>query len=267
MKTTSIFYRELPKVDLHRHLEGSLRVDTLLDIARLHGITLPLAPGLRALVQMQPEDPFNFSTFLSKFQTLRLFYRSPEVITRITREAIEDASRDGLLTWNCAYTSCTQPAGRFPNKRGTGLACTGCTAGIADFSPPTSLIVSVNRHEPVETAPACCSLPRIIKTAVSLVWTPAGNEVEFAAPFRPYRDARAEGLFTTVHAGTRKRRKIVREAIEDFEVNPVSHVRVMEDPTIVSLARERQTVLRFASPAITRRESLPALTNHPSTAC
>ncbi len=69
-------------MDLHRHLEGSLRVDTLLDIARLHGITLPLAPGLRALVQMQPEDPFNFSTFLSKFQTLRLFYRSPEVITR-----------------------------------------------------------------------------------------------------------------------------------------------------------------------------------------
>ncbi len=32
------FYRQIPKVDLHRHLEGSLRVSTMLDIARQHGL-------------------------------------------------------------------------------------------------------------------------------------------------------------------------------------------------------------------------------------
>ena len=35
-------YRRFPKVELHRHLEGSLRLDTLMDIARTHGITLPM---------------------------------------------------------------------------------------------------------------------------------------------------------------------------------------------------------------------------------
>ena len=87
-------FQQMPKVELHRHLEGSLRTETLLDIARLHGITVPLRPGLRALVQMQSGDPLTFTNFLSKFQTLRMFYRSPEVIERITREAVEDAAAD-----------------------------------------------------------------------------------------------------------------------------------------------------------------------------
>jgi len=75
-------YRQLPKVELHRHLEGSLRLETLIEIAQTYGLTLPLRPGLRALVQMQPDDPLTFETFLSTFETLRLFYLSPAIIAR-----------------------------------------------------------------------------------------------------------------------------------------------------------------------------------------
>ena len=267
MKTNSSFYRELPKVDLHRHLEGSLRVDTLLDIARLHGITLPLAPGLRALVQMQPEDPFNFSTFLSKFQTLRLFYRSPEVITRITREAIEDASRDGLRYLELRFTpvALSRLEG-FPTSEVLDWVCTAAQQASADFSLPTSLIVSVNRHEPVETARQVLQLAADYKNRGVVGVDLAGNEVEFpAAPFLPmFRDARAEGLFTTVHAGEWGNAENVREAIEDFEVTRVSHgIRVMEDPTIVSLARERQTVFEVCVTSNYQTGVVSALTNHP----
>lgn len=90
------FFRSYPKVDLHRHLEGSLRFKTLLDVAHQHGITLPVSPDLSSLVQMQPGDTLNFSTFLSKFQYLRLFYRSAEVIQRVTREAVQDAAEDNV---------------------------------------------------------------------------------------------------------------------------------------------------------------------------
>lgn len=81
---------------MHRHLEGSLRFKTLLDVAHQHGITLPVSPDLSSLVQMQPGDTLNFSTFLSKFQYLRLFYRSVEVIQRVTREAVQDAAEDNV---------------------------------------------------------------------------------------------------------------------------------------------------------------------------
>ena len=98
-------FQTLPKVDLHRHLEGSLRLTTMLDIASDHGVTIP--PGvinLAGLVQVQEQDPLTFSNFLEKFKTLRLFYRSDDVIDRITREAVEDAARDGVRYLELRFT-------------------------------------------------------------------------------------------------------------------------------------------------------------------
>jgi len=90
-------YRALPKVELHRHLEGSLRLDTMVEVAQQHGMTIPAdVLSLSTLVQVQEQDKFTFQNFLSKFNTLRLFYRSPDIIHRITREAIEDAAKDNI---------------------------------------------------------------------------------------------------------------------------------------------------------------------------
>lgn len=95
-------YIALPKVELHRHLEGSLRLATMLDIAGQHGVTIPAGMlKLSGLVQVQDEDPLTFTNFLEKFKTLRLFYKSPDVIHRVTHEAVEDAARTMSATWNC----------------------------------------------------------------------------------------------------------------------------------------------------------------------
>ena len=109
-------YRALPKVELHRHLEGSLRLDTMLDVARQHGITIPAdVLRLSTLVQVQEEDKFTFQNFLAKFNTLRLFYRSPDVINRITFEAIEDAAKDNVRYMELRFTPVAlSRAERFP---------------------------------------------------------------------------------------------------------------------------------------------------------
>ena len=91
-------YRAFPKVELHRHLEGSLRLDTMLDVARQHGITIPAdVLRLSTLVQIQEEDKFTFQNFLAKFNTLRLFYRSPDVINRITFEIFDIKSYEPIV--------------------------------------------------------------------------------------------------------------------------------------------------------------------------
>ncbi|MFC1879750.1 hypothetical protein ACFLZW_07530, partial [Chloroflexota bacterium] len=98
------FYRSVPKVELHRHLEGSLRLRTLLEVGRAHGISLPNTSRLRELVQIGEDEDFTFENFLSKFQTLRLFYRSPEVIERLTIETIEDAAKDNIRYMELRFT-------------------------------------------------------------------------------------------------------------------------------------------------------------------
>jgi len=80
MIITANFFKNLPKVELHRHLEGSLRLSTIRDIARAHGITVPVETGpLSNLVHVQRSEPYTYQNFLAKFNRLRMFYRSPEV--------------------------------------------------------------------------------------------------------------------------------------------------------------------------------------------
>src|SRR4030042_5848182 len=87
----------LPKIDLHRHLEGSLRLNTLAEIALEHGIDLPGydIEQLRPYVQVT-DDPPDYLSFLKKFQFLHRFYTSKEAVQRVVREAIVDASNDNI---------------------------------------------------------------------------------------------------------------------------------------------------------------------------
>ena len=77
----------------------------MLDIADRHGVTVPVSMfNLSGLVQVQDQDPMTFTNFLEKFKTLRLFYKSPDVIHRVTQEAIEDAARDNIRYMELRFT-------------------------------------------------------------------------------------------------------------------------------------------------------------------
>src|SRR5512140_2877501 len=147
-------YRAYPKVDVHRHLEGTLRLRTMLEVADQHGITIPDdVLRLSNMVQMQEEEGSSFQTFLSKFNTLRLFYRSPEIIHRITREAIEDAGRDNVRYLELRFTPVAlSRAERFPLHDVIDWVLTSAHAAGEEFGVVVRLIASVNRHESTELA-------------------------------------------------------------------------------------------------------------------
>ena len=151
---TSGEYHDFPKVELHRHLEGSLRLQTMLDVARKHGMTLPAnMVRLSRLVQVQDEEPLTFENFLGKFNTLRMFYRSPEVIERITREAVEDAAKDNVRYVELRFTPVAlSRAERFPLNEVMDWVCEAAKNAAKKYSIGVRLIASVNRHESVELA-------------------------------------------------------------------------------------------------------------------
>jgi adenosine deaminase len=240
------FYRSIPKVELHRHLEGSLRIETLLDVAKQHGLTIPSYTQFNSLVQMQQSDPLTFANFLSKFQTLRMFYRSPEVITRVTREAIADAASEGVRYLELRFTpvALSRMQG-FSYGEVMDWVMQSAAEASLEHKVHTRLIASVNRHEPVEIAEQVARLAadRLEKGIIG--FDLAGNEVEFSAiPFAGvFREARQSGLRITAHAGEWAGAANVRQVIEVLEAERVGHgVRVMEDPNIVAMARERGTV-------------------------
>jgi adenosine deaminase len=222
-----------------------MRVETLMEVVKIHGITLPVNPSLHSLVKMQPEDPLTFSAFLAKFQVLRLFYRSPELIARITREAIADAAADGVQYLDLNFTPVA-----LSRYQGFSLAdvmdWVAESAGQAakDYNILVNLIASVNRHESVEQAEEVVGLAIERKSRGIVALDLAGNEAEFKGdPFiRLFREARSEGMAVTVHAGEWGGAENIRQALEDFQADRIVHgVRILEDPNVVALAREMGT--------------------------
>ena len=261
---TEIFHK-YPKVDLHRHLEGTLRISTMLDVARKHSITVP--ESLSGLVQVQDRDPLTYQNFLAKFNTLRLFYRSPDVIHRITREAVEDAAKDNVRYLELRFTPVAlSRAERFPLHDVMEWVISSAREAAKKYKMKVGLIASVNRHESPELAEqvAWLAAEHVNKGMVGLDL--AGNEAEFpSAPFvGVFKEARQAGLHITIHAGEWGPGKNVREAIEELGAERIGHgVRVMEDDYTIRLARDRKTTFEVCVTSNLHSGVSPAPEKHP----
>jgi adenosine deaminase len=260
-------YHSLPKVELHRHMEGSLRLKTLREIGQAHGIPMPGTGELRELVSIAEDDTLTFENFLSKFQTLRMFYRSPEVIHRITREAIEDAAADNVRYLELRFTPVAlSRVERFPLADVIDWVLQAGKAAAAQYRVQTRYIVSVNRQEGPDIAAEVARLAaeRLSRGIVGIDL--AGNEAEYSGlDFEGvFREARQSGLKITIHAGEWGGPQNVADAIAVLGAERIGHgVRVMEDPNAVALAFERGTAFEVCITSNHQSGVVPALGDHP----
>ena len=260
-------FQALPKVELHRHLEGSLRLDTMIEVAQSQGLDFIGRGPLQYLVQVGENDPYTFQNFLSKFETLRLFYRTPEIIGRITREAIADAAADNVRYLELRFTPVALSVAQgFMLSEVMDWVVEHARLASLDYGLTTRLIASVNRHESVKIAEQVVQLS-VERQAGGIVGLDlAGNEAQFSArPFVPiFREAQQAGLRVTLHAGEWGGAENVAQALVDFGACRIGHgVRVMEDPAVVDLARERGAAFEVCITSNYQSGVTPKLKSHP----
>lgn len=239
------FYKDLPKVELHRHLEGSLRLQTMEELAVQFQLPISGNNTLRQFVQVQKNETYSMANFLSKFKTLRLFYLSPEVIARFAYEAVEDAARDGVRYMELLFTPAALAAARgYSLPEVMDWTAAAVQKANRALGIQTYLIASVNRHEDPSIAEKVASLAVERKDRGIIGLNLAGNESEFPAdPFISiFRRVKESGLAVTIHAGEWNGAQNVRQAIEELNADRIGHgIRVLDDPRVVTLARERNT--------------------------
>ncbi len=245
-----------------------MRLDTMLDVARQHGIEIPKdVLRLSTLVQVQEEDKFTFQNFLSKFNTLRMFYRTPEVIHRVTREAVEDAGKDNVRYLELRFTPVAlSRAERFPLHEVINWVTSSAGEAAKQYGIIVKLIASVNRHESADLAEQVAWLAAEHLGNGIVALDLAGNEAEFKSePFYGiFKEAKQAGLHVTIHAGEWGPAIHVKEAIEELGAERVGHgVRVLEDESITALARERQTALEVCITSNYQSGVVSSLEEHP----
>lgn len=260
----------LPKVDLHRHLEGALRLSTLAEVARAHGIDLPSydIEVLRPYVQMTRDEEPDFHTFLRKFNLLRRFYSTREAIERVAYEAVADAAADNVRYLELRFSPLALSDRQgFPMADVTEWVIGAAREAAAAHRIQVRLITTITRDAPLEVAQEVVRLAARYQQEGIVGVDLAGDEVNYPHPplERTFRWAKEQGLRITVHAGEATGPRSIQEAITELGADRIGHgVRAAEDPAVVAMLRERQIPLEMCPTSNLHTGAVKTIGAHPS---
>lgn len=240
----------LPKVELHRHLEGSLRLETLAEIAQEHGIDLPSynIEQLRPYVQFTDEEP-DFHRFLEKFKLLKRFYTTREAVKRVAYEAVIDAAADNVKYLELRFSpAALAHAQNFPLHEVTEWVIEAVNQAQAETGIWVRLLCTAVRHDSYDLARQVIEVAIAYRNQGIVGVDLAGDEVHYSAkPFAPlFKRAADYGLGITIHAGEAGKASNVREAVEVLNAQRIGHgIRAIEDSNVVQLLRQRNVALEI----------------------
>lgn len=260
----------MPKIDLHRHLEGSIRLQTYWEEATRQGLELPTTAmeTMKPYLSYTDGEERSLVQFLTKFTWLRKILTNAETLARVTYESLEDVWRDGAVYAELRFN----PAGMFQMGMQEDEIASGIREGLRlasrDFGIKATTICGIARDRGLEIAERTAALS--IRYAGDIIsgMDLFSNEAFPAAPFQPlFEKARAAGLHLTVHAGEAQGENLgaknVKEAIL-MGAERIGHgVRIMEDPSVVELAKEKQVLLEMCPTSNYQTGAVAELSNHP----
>jgi adenosine deaminase len=265
--STTMIDPTLPFIDLHRHLDGSVRLETILDLARQHNLELPgkTVEELRPHVQVTEPQP-GLMAFLAKMLWATRVLGDGEACRRVARENVEDAKREGIDYLELRFSPWFMAE---PNQLDPREVIDGIVAGIAEGVETTgvrvNLIGILSRTYGADIATK--ELDALLAYREHFVALDlAGDEANFPAPmfvdhFKKGRDA---GWRVTVHAGEAGGAQSVWDAIKLLGAERIGHgTRALEDPKLADYLTENRVPIEANLTSNVHTSTVPNLASHP----
>ncbi len=226
-------------LNLHSHLEGSVRPSTAAELADGIGMRAP-AGGWASALEMR--EAGTLTTFLEHVAHAYPLFATPDAVSRIVAEAIEDAAIDGTRYLELRFGPATHAGRGMSMDEVISAACDGVRTGTKSRGIDAGLVVCVLRHHDAETNVAVAEAAARFAGRGVVGFDVAGDELLLPAlePMRaPFDIARAAGLGLTAHAAEAGPPAAVREAVETLGVRRIGHgSRAAEDPALLRWAAD-----------------------------
>jgi adenosine deaminase len=233
-----------PLVELHHHLDGSVRTQTIIDLCRQHHLALPAwdAESLRPFTQVTDPQP-DILAFFKKFQYQTMVLVDAAACRRIAYEAVEDAAREHIdylelrfSPWFMAEAHHLDPA------LVTEAVCDGIETGQRDFGVKVNLIGIISRTYGPEAGMK--ELEALLTQRERIVALDlAGDEIHFPGELfvEHFKRARDAGWHITVHAGEAAGPESVWQALRGLGAERIGHaVHAPEDPSLIDYLGEHR---------------------------
>ncbi len=261
------FIRSLPKVELHCHLDGSLRLETIWELAQSRNVALP-ARSLEELSELfNPEGvQRNLVTYLKRFEFTLAVLQDAEALTRAAYELAMDNAAENVLYLEVRYspilhTRKGMKLTQVMNAVLDGLARAEHEAGIR-----TGVIVCGIRNISPETSLRLAELTVAYKHQGVVGFDLAGFEDSY--PAKEHNDAfyliRKNNINCTVHAGEAYGPGSIKQALHNLNTHRIGHgTRLKEDGDLLNYVNDHRIPLEICLSSNVHTGSIKSLEEHP----
>jgi adenosine deaminase len=256
----------MPKAELHLHLDGSVRIDTALELARTRGIDAPLDwLGMSAaLIGEMPGT--SQAELLKRFDLPIALMQDAEALERITAELVEAKAADNVRYLEIRWGPLLHVARGMSLADGISAVCRGANEAASRTGVTVRLISTALRsHDPEKNVELAETAARFIDQGLT-AWDLAGPEQAFPDPLthaRSFEAARANGLRMTIHASEWGGAPQVRRALV-VDPERIAHgLGAIEDEDLCAELRARGITLDLAPHSNWQAGIVPSVADHP----
>ena len=255
-------------IELHLHLDGSLRPETVWELAKEQNIKLPANTVDEVRDQMQvPEDCRTLEEYLTRFDLPLLVLQTREALERAAFELTEDLAKEGVTYAEIRFAPQLSIKGGMTQEQAVEAAIEGVKRGMEQYpSIRVGLILCCMRGEDneewnLQTVEAAKKYLGDVVCAVDIAGAESLYPTERFAPV--FEKVREYGLPSTIHTGEAAGPESMKTALA-FGAKRIGHgVAAVEDPELVRRLIEEQITLEVCVTSNYQTKVVPSIEAHP----
>lgn len=259
--------KTLPLTDIHRHLDGNIRIQTILELGQQYNLDLPAydIETLRPHVQVMDNQP-DLLSFLSKLDWGVKVLASLDACKRIAFENMQDAAQQGLdyveLRFSPGYMGMTH---QLPLEGVVEAVIAGVKEGSQAYGVKANLIGIMSRTFGQEACEKELNALLAHKNDIKALDL-AGDELGFPGNLfiEHFKKARDAGWHITVHAGEAAGPESIWQAIEELGAERIGHgVKAVQDLKLLDYLAKHQIGIESCLTSNIQTNTVPSLAEHP----
>jgi len=259
--------KQMPKTDLHCHLDGSVRIDTILDLAKKQNVNLPttnrralkrlLQPGLKCKSLVEYLRPFDIT--LSVMQ-------EPEALSRIAFELAEDAAKENIWYLEVRYSPVLHTKKGMKLTEIVDAVLVGLRAAEKKYDIKTGVIICGMRNINPETSLILAELATAYKNQGVVAFDLAGAEESY--PAKHHKEAfyliLNNNINCTAHAGEAYGPESIHQALHYCGAHRIGHgTRLKEDGDLLNFVNDHRIPLEICLTSNIQTKAAPSFEAHP----
>ena len=258
--------RRLPKAELHCHLDGSVRPETMIELAREYNVVLPADDADELREYMRVDDARNLEDYLLRFDTTLSVMQTEESLERIAYELAVDVAAEGVRYIEMRFAPPLNTLQGLSLEQAVEAPLRGIRRAERELDITARVIVCSLRHYDPMLSMELAKLAVAYKDSGVVGFDLAGGE--FGNPASRHAAAfdycTEHGLACTCHAGEGDGPDSIRQAVHDCHAHRIGHAtRLLEDPALAEEVHERGIALELCLTSNVQTRATERYETHP----